>query len=145
MLACDGANADALVVLEEKRLAAGWPATSEDFLAPVTTLCRAAAIEALDVLLGVMPEDVRGAMLRDIQLCARCCLYNAHKALTFLVRRYGAVFIDESVENAAELCISLAYRAGSEDLLLAVLERTSFQNAQVIDRKRIFFKFFLFF
>ena len=131
MLACDGANAGALVVLEQKRVAAEWPATLEDFLGPITTLCRTAQIEALDALLGVMPVDLRNVLLRDVQLCARCCLYNAHKALLFLVKRYGSVFIDESQENAAEMCISLAYRAGSEELLLAILERTNFHNTQV--------------
>lgn len=139
MLACDGANAGALVVLEQKRVVAEWPATLEDYLGPITTLCRTAQIEALDALLGVMPVDLRNALLRDIKLCARCCLHNAHKALLFLVKRYGSVFIDESQEHAAEMCISLAYRAGSEDLLLAVLERTNFHNTQV---RRFFLKFF---
>ena len=139
MLACDGANAGALVVLEQKRVVAEWPATLEDYLGPITTLCRTAQIEALDALLGVMPVDLRNALLRDIKLCARCCLHNAHKALLFLVKRYGSVFIDESQEHAAEMCISLAYRAGSEDLLLAVLERTNFHNTQV---RRFFFEIF---
>ena len=141
LLACDGGNGDALVVLEEKRAAVGWSATLEDFLEPVMTLCRASAIEALDALLRTMPEVARNAMLRDIQLCARCCLHNAHKALTFLVSRYGKVFINESHENAADMCIALAYRTGAEDLFLAVLERARPQNPQV----RVQMLFFLFF
>jgi hypothetical protein len=50
------------------------------------------------------------------------------RALTFLIVRHGEEFITESRENAADMCASLAYRVGSEDLLLAVLGRTTFEN-----------------
>jgi hypothetical protein len=82
-LACDGINPDAMVALERKRVSSEWPVGMEDYLDPVTTLCRKAqqqdVFEALATLLDAMPLEIRNEMLRDIQLCARCCLCNAHR------------------------------------------------------------------